>query len=101
MFALNKAENGAPLREHLEIVAQVTGEVPEELALPDFPEELRLVWYKFEAIGRGRSYGINGADPISYSDMYYWCRLTGWALEEWEIELIKRLDMMWLKHRSE
>jgi hypothetical protein len=80
---------------------QVTGEVPEELALPDFPDELRLVWYKFEEIAKGRSFGMGGPNPISYADMYYWLKLTGWTLEEWEIGIIKRLDYVWLKSRSE
>lgn len=79
----------------------VTGEVPEELALPDFPEELRLVWFKFEEIKRGRSFGMAGPSPISYADMYYWSKLTGWSLKEWEIKIIKRLDNIWLRVRSE
>jgi len=79
----------------------VTGEVPEELALPDFPDELRLVWYKFEEISKGRGYGMAGPNPISYSDMYYWIQLTGWTLAEWEISIIKKLDNLWLRSRSE
>jgi hypothetical protein len=83
------------------VVAQVTGEIPAELILPDFPDELRLVWYKFEELSKGRSYGMEGPSPITYSDMYFWSMLTGWTLAEWEIGLIKKLDFLWLKSRSE
>jgi hypothetical protein len=72
-------------------------EGPEELVLPDFPEVFGVVWEKFLDISSSRSVGFQGPLPISYSDMYYWSKITGWKLAPWEIKVIKRLDAVWHK----
>lgn len=86
-----------PLLRHLQQIEDQTGETPEELILPDFPHELQSVWTKFLDIHRGRRYGISGANPISYADIYMWSRVTGGSVEPWEVQVIMRLDRSWIK----
>lgn len=69
--------------------------------LPDFPDVARHVWDHFLSIHRGRSYGINGPNPISFQDIESWSRLTGWKLSPWEVDAVKRLDVAYLSKNEE
>jgi hypothetical protein len=92
---------GVPLRLHLEQEEKVTGVAPEELRLPDFPDVARHVWDHFLSIHQGRSYGINGPNPISFQDIHFWSQLTGWTLSPWEVSTIKKLDVVFLSKKEE
>lgn len=100
-FALDELVEGIPLRAHLEQEEKVTGQTPPELDMPDFPDVARHVWDHFLSIHQGRTYGINGPNPISYQDIESWTRLMGWTLGAWEISAIKRLDAAFLSKREE
>lgn len=94
-----KPVEGVPLRDHLLLVKEQKGEnaVLEELELPDFPEIFRGVWDKFLDLSSSRSVGFDGPLPISYSEMYYWSKMTGWQLSKIEIRAIRRLDKVWFQ----
>jgi hypothetical protein len=38
-----------------------------------------------------------GVNPINYQELYSYCKLYNLELDEWEIELIKRLDSVVLE----
>jgi hypothetical protein len=78
-------------------VVRVTGEEDPELRIPPFPEPIRTLWNKFLSLHEGRTYGINGVNPISYTDMDAWMRVTGNRLDQWEVEAVMRIDKAWLK----
>ena len=100
-FPLAKTHNGATLREMLERVAAVTGEAPEELNGPPFPDRYAHVWSAFLEIHTGRSYSSNGPNPLSWADIEAWDRLFKQGLKDWEIRAIKALDLVWLRAMGE
>lgn len=60
---------------------------------PDLPFPLRHVWdwYVGELAPRRSSSGL-GANPISYTDVEAWARLTGRTPTPMEIRILMRLD---------
>jgi len=96
-FSLQKVYQGQTILEHLHSVVDQTGEVPEELELPPFPKAIDQVWYKFLEVHRGRTYGMSGVNPISFQDLQAWSSVTGAHLSGWEIEVIMKLDRLWLE----
>jgi hypothetical protein len=41
--------------------------------------------------------GYNGPMPITYQEIIAWVTLTGNDLSPWEVEVIKRLDKIYVK----
>lgn len=97
-FKLNKpTESGATEREHLEQVERQTGRKVEALEPPtDFPILLSHIWSAFISLSNGRSMGFSGPNPIGYEQIKAWKELTETPLAAWEIEAIKRLDVVYL-----
>lgn len=100
-FELSKVVQGASLSDHLAQVEESTGETPEELELPEVTTYELHLWNKYVSLQRGRGCGINGAEPLSYTEMEAWTRLTGQNLEYWEVELMQRIDAEFIKFSRE
>ena len=95
---IDSDKNGITLRAHLEQVAKATGRVPPELAdAPPFPDRFARLWEMFIELHSGRSYGMNGPDALSWSDIHAWNTLTRSGLKDWEVRVIKSLDLLWLR----
>ena len=60
------------------------------------PVELRYLVPLFEDVSRGRSYGPAGPCPLPCAEIAAWSGLTGFVLEPWEVQMIRRLDHVWL-----
>ena len=98
MFVLRaKDKNGITLQEHLEQRKKATGLVAPELVLPPFPNVLEPLWTIFMDIHRGRSYGMNGAEPFRWTDIDAWCRLRSRKLSSGQIDLLLELDSLWVE----
>lgn len=97
-FKLNKqTESGATEREHLEQVERQTGRRIEALEPPtDFPILISHIWSAFIALSNSRTGGMSGPNAITYSDIKAWKELTETPLKAWEVEAIKRLDVVYL-----
>ena len=95
---MNKpTESGATEREHLEQVERQTGRRIEALEPPtDFPILLSHIWSAFISLSNGRSMGFSGPNPIGYEQIKAWKELTETPLKAWEIEAIKRIDVVYL-----
>lgn len=65
---------------------------PEELSDYDCPEAAEHVWRWFLEISRRRSGNGFGANPISYTDVLAWSRLTCTQPSALEVEWIMDLD---------
>ena len=84
------------MRSHYESVQKQTGQPQPELLLPPFPHLAEGVWRKFLSAAQGRRTGLDGAEPLTYSDLESWKSATGWPLREWEVEAVMRLDRVWI-----
>lgn len=90
-------KDGVPEREHLRQVERQTGRVPLPLISPEFPLEIQYLWSLFLELSGTRSQGHSGPLPISYQEILAWRELTGNEISPWEIEVIKRIDKIYVK----
>lgn len=67
-----------------------------ELACPPIPPCLSYLWGIFCRLSNRRGSGFGGALPLSWSDIRYFCILTGTRLMPWEVEIIEELDTFYL-----
>ncbi|MCQ9121568.1 hypothetical protein MUU45_001117 [Rodentibacter pneumotropicus] len=97
-FELDKKPKGsdATNREHLQAIQEATGKQLSELNHPLPDEMVRYLLDYFYEIALSRQYGM-ACNPILYAEIESWCRLTQRHLAQWELEVIKRLDMLWLQ----
>jgi len=79
----------------------MTGRTPPELVAPEFPDIVSHVWEAFLDLHKGRSYGMSGGNPLTWTDIQAWCNLTGIVLSSWEVNTIKALDMAWVRISNE
>lgn len=68
-------------------------------ALP-CPPELEHVWGWFDSLNTGRGNSGFGPSPISFAEISAWSALTGNAPTPWEVDLIKNLDLLYLKEMA-
>jgi hypothetical protein len=96
-FSISKPDkNGISEREHLEQVERQTGRRPKGLDGPDFPTLLSHIWSAFVALSSGRTMGFSGPNPITYDQIKAWKELTNTPLSSWEVEAIKRVDVIYM-----
>ena len=67
--------------------------MPDELRLPDFPEELEyfIEW----------SRQLIRAEPITYTEIYHWTVLTNTKLSTWELDVLVEIDSIFHKVKNE
>jgi hypothetical protein len=70
-----------------------------ELETPPLPLELEHVWYSFCRLNARRRSGFS-AEPIAWSDLDAFTRLTGARLAPFEIQLIEMLDDLYRKPKD-
>lgn len=63
---------------------------------PELPAELEHVWTWFLELHAARSSGGFGSGPIMFSEIESWSRLTLRSPKSIEVDMIKRLDSIWL-----
>lgn len=79
-----------------------TGIKPKELEdMLEFPKEMLQVWKFFIDLHNARDGNGFGANPISYSDMYSYFKLIDIQPDDWEIETVRKLDMIALDSFAE
>ena len=95
---LDKSEDdGISKREHLQQVEKQTGVKPEELKGPEFPIHLSYIWSAFFKLSGSRSAGFSSVNPLTYTEIKNYCDMMGEELTGWEIDVIKRLDIEYLR----
>lgn len=92
-FRLNKrGKDGKSLRETLEVVARMTGRMPEEGANPvEFPDLLYDLWHWFLKLNAKRGGGM-GPAPISEQDIGWFFRNRNIKPQGWQLDAIQMLD---------
>lgn len=66
--------------------------MPAALRLPRIPAGLQHVWEWFGELSAARSGNGSGANPIAFSEIDAWARLTGRTPEVREVRAIMALD---------
>lgn len=102
-------DSGVSRREHL---LQVLENAPEDSDIyystleqieqvPEIPFYIEHVWEWFWQIHQGRSYGMSGANPLSWQDLDSWQNVLQKQVRPFEFELIKEIDAVYLKYTHE
>tara|TARA_R110000868_G_scaffold22246_2_gene91350 strand:- start:2813 stop:3007 length:195 start_codon:yes stop_codon:yes gene_type:complete len=55
------------------------------------------VWSAFISLSSSRGSGFSGPAPITFEQIKAWKELTETSIEPWEIEAIKRIDLLYLR----
>ena len=71
--------------------------MPEELKPKELPDCMIYLWQTFISISGCRQHGMSGPLAISYSEMKSWSELTGNELSPLDIEILRRLDSLYIK----
>ncbi|WP_157201817.1 hypothetical protein [Massilia sp. Root335] len=92
--------DGAPLRAHLQRVAQSTGDVDPRLHVA-WPRLGRPVWDAFRRMGRSMT--VNGPGPVTPQDILAYQALHRVEFSAWELDVIEVFDAIALEamHKGE
>ena len=86
-----RMKDGRAERDHLLAAQRMLGRPLPELESPSLPDWMLYLWGWFVELHEGRQRN----DPLSWSDIYAWVRLTGRRVTPWELHCIKRVDLKW------
>lgn len=68
-----------------------------ELIPPDFPELLDRPWKIFLRLNSARTVGETGVSALPYQEIKAWCDLMDETIKPLDVEIIKRIDDIYLK----
>lgn len=78
-----------------------TGRKPKELENPtEFPKPLSHVWSFFLELHSARTAGFSGPNPITFSEMEAWSKLTHQPINPFDVAVIKQIDNTYLRATS-
>ncbi len=102
----NEADNLARAIENLSgrkgtAIEAKRAEFEARLHLPDFPDEYTFAWEAFFDLNQCRSSNGFGVNPISYTEIDAYTRLTGKVLLPYEINGINIIDSCFLKAQND
>lgn len=63
---------------------------------PRPPEGSAVLWNAFLALSRARSVGPAGPNPIAFSEIEAWARLTRTPLEPHHVDILAAMDAVWI-----
>jgi hypothetical protein len=75
----------------------MTGNTPEDLILPEFPDVALRTWGKFHTLSETRTSGMSGPLPITYSEIKNWMDLSGESISVYELDLVKKIDGLFVR----
>ena len=89
MQILNSAPEGS------EIYESALAQLEEE---PEIPFYLEHIWAWFWQLHRGRTYGMSGANPISWEAIQCWSNILQTEIRPIEAEILKEIDSVYLEY---
>ena len=92
-------KDGTKLADHLEAVVDQGGEWPEEFPLPEIPMEAIDIWDWYWDMRSANGSGFGGPEPVKYTEMEAWSRLTNTELPPGCVRLLRVLDMQYVNSR--
>lgn len=67
---------------------------------PRVPEGAWPIWSAFGELSAARSWGPHAPNPLAFSEIEAWARLTRWPLEPHHVRLLSALDRTWMAHAA-
>lgn len=96
---LQPQSDGASLRAHLLAVPEryrdQDPELAELLRAREAPTRFMYLFDAFIAIARSRRSGFDRPDALGPEQIYFWQKVCGFQLHDWEVAVIYRLDEAW------
>lgn len=86
-----RQQDGATLRQHLEIVYKRTKVKPNELIQPQIANSVKYLLRLYSDLAQGRQTGM-GANPLSAIEIQAWLNLTDRKLSNWELNTLRAMD---------
>lgn len=68
---------------------------------PEIPFYLEHIWQWFWQIHRGRTYGMSGPNPLTWTDIESWSNILQTEVRPIEVEIIKEIDSVYLEYTAE
>jgi hypothetical protein len=99
-FKLSRPVGSSTLREHLEADERRTGKRAWELDECKIPKEALHIWRWFLELDATRQNGMD-INPISYSEIAAWSKLTGNRPRRHEVEVLRQIDGLYLAEHAE
>lgn len=62
---------------------------------------MELIWQYYIELSNARTSNGYSANPLSYSEIESWNKLTNSHVTPQEVKVIKRLDIVYLNHQAE
>jgi len=87
---MSRSVGNATLADHFAAVAHQRG-VPVTKP-PSIPDGGQHIWRAFREISRARGGNGFGPNPLAWTEIDAWARLTGTLLEPWEVRAIREID---------
>lgn len=91
---------GGTVRDSYVAIERVTGVTPPQLMPPPAPPAGRHLLDWFNELSASRSGNGYGPNPISYSELLAWARLTHRRPSPGEIAILRRLDEEVIRHAA-
>lgn len=97
-FELSKPQkDGTPLYAHLQAVSEKLGK-PHPMLVngPELPPPCSQLWIDFLELHGSRGSSGFAAQRITFADIMAWQTVRHRRLDQWDIDLIRKVDDLWL-----
>lgn len=82
------------------ICAELERQLATTNAVPRLPAGSELLWRWFAALNRGRTVGVTGLDPLQYSQIEAYARLSRWPIQPHHVAIIMTMDATYLRFHA-
>lgn len=93
-------DDGLTLETHLTSHWKQSGQMPEQLNVPDIPYELIYVWDWWVELNRTRPVGMD-IGALNYTEIANWATLLKIGITAFEVRCIMALDSAYMRVRGE
>lgn len=93
-------QDGLSLETHLRNYWKQTGQMPEQLDVPDCPVELMYIWSWWCTLNSTRQVSMDVC-RITYNEILSWSQLYKISLTPFELDCIVALDSIYMQIRAE
>lgn len=82
------------------ICAELERQLVARNTIPRLPAGSELLWRWFAELNRGRTVGLAGFDPLQYSQIEAYARLSRWPIQAHHVAIIMAMDATYLRFHA-